>query len=122
MNIYKVFGAIGSVKTAPLHQTVYRRKIPPNLITLGSKQGQQLFKESLLSGNAQAFFPLIQNLVTQSEPFTCGATVMSMLLNALQVDPQVNWKGIWRWYDDWNIKHFKYDTFDTKGINLQEFH
>jgi hypothetical protein len=28
-----------------------------------------------------------------------------MILNSLKVDPGVNWKGIWRWYDDYNIKH-----------------
>jgi hypothetical protein len=30
---------------------------------------------------------------------------MAMILNALKIDPGYNWKGIWRWYDDYNIKH-----------------
>ena len=30
---------------------------------------------------------------------------MAMILNALKVDPKTNWKGIWRWYDDYNIRH-----------------
>lgn len=29
---------------------------------------------------------------------------MAMMLNTLKVDPGINWKGIWRWYDDYNIK------------------
>ena len=46
---------------------------------------------------------------------------MAMMLNALKVDPGVNWKGIWRWYDDANIKHMHHSKL-KEGLTLGEFH
>ena len=43
-----------------------------------------------------------------------------MLLNALQVDPGRNWKGIWRWYDDYNIKEMTEQQL-KEGMTLKEF-
>jgi len=31
------------------------------------------------------------------------------VLNSLKIDPGIKWKGIWRWYDDYNIKGMKKD-------------
>ena len=46
---------------------------------------------------------------------------MAMMLNALKVDPGVNWKGIWRWYDDANIKNMHPSKL-KEGLTLAEFH
>jgi hypothetical protein len=46
---------------------------------------------------------------------------MAMVLNALKIDPRINWKGIWRWYDDYNIKHMKQDQL-SNGLTLEEYH
>ena len=64
----------------------------------------------------------MQQFMTQSAPHTCGTTTMAMVLNALKIDPDTNWKGIWRWYDDWNIKNFDYQSFNDKGMDMLEFH
>lgn len=45
---------------------------------------------------------------------------MAMMLNTLGVDPGVNWKGIWRWYDDYNINHMNPDKI-IEGLTLEEF-
>jgi glutathione gamma-glutamylcysteinyltransferase len=36
----------------------------------------------------------------QSEPAFCGLGSLSMVLNALEIDPKRKWRGVWRWYSD----------------------
>lgn len=45
---------------------------------------------------------------------------MAMILNALKVDPGTNWKGIWRWFDDFNIKSMT-EIHLREGFTLEEF-
>lgn len=54
---------------------------------------QQLFKEALDRGTAEGFFKLISYYQTQSEPAYCGLATLSMVLNALAIDPGRTWKG-----------------------------
>jgi len=44
-----------------------------------------------------------------------------MVLNSLKIDPGIKWKGIWRWYDDYNIKHLDPSLLQL-GMTLQQFH
>lgn len=46
---------------------------------------------------------------------------MAMILNSLNIDPGYNWKGIWRWFDDFNIKHIQPKNIE-EGLTLQEYH
>ncbi|WOL05194.1 glutathione gamma-glutamylcysteinyltransferase 1 [Canna indica] len=48
----------------------------------------------------EGFFKLISHFQTQSEPAYCGLASLSMVLNALAIDPRRKWKGPWRWYDE----------------------
>ena len=41
-----------------------------------------------------------------------------MMLNALNIDPGVNWKGIWRWYADYNIKYMNPSRL-KEGLTLE---
>ncbi len=36
----------------------------------------------------------------QDEPAFCGLTSLSMVLNALSIDPRRTWKGAWRWFHE----------------------
>jgi len=38
--------------------TVYMRKLPPRLIGFSSELGKKLFKEALLDGTLECYFPL----------------------------------------------------------------
>jgi glutathione gamma-glutamylcysteinyltransferase len=76
----------------------HRRILPSSLIQLSSPEGKALFKESLLSESAEAFFPLSEQFLNQSDPAYCGVTTLVMILNAFGIDPNVRWKGGWRWY------------------------
>ena len=48
------------------------------------------------AGDAGAFFPLVANLHTQTEPAWCGFGTLVTVLNALEIDPGRVWKGPWR--------------------------
>jgi glutathione gamma-glutamylcysteinyltransferase len=60
--------------------------------------GRSLFKESLSSQHAESYFPLAEQFLNQSDPAFCGVTSLIMVLNAIGVDPNIRWKGGWRWY------------------------
>ena len=76
----------------------HRRIMPPSLIQLSSPKGRLMFQESLASGMGNSFFPLSEQFLSQSEPAYCGVTTLIMVLNAIGIDPNVRWKGGWRWY------------------------
>lgn len=90
----------GSKRCAPAPQTYYRRELPNNLHAFDSLIGKSLFKKSLLAGHAENFFSLSGNYTTQSEPAYCGLSSLSIVLNAMAIDPGKKWKGVWRWYSD----------------------
>ncbi len=49
-------------------ETFYKRPLPPGLIDFTSEEGRDLLCQSMGSGDAAAFFPLVAHLHTQSEP------------------------------------------------------
>jgi glutathione gamma-glutamylcysteinyltransferase len=68
------------------------------LTQLSSPQGKILFRESLLAHDAEAYFPLSEQFINQSEPAYCAVASLIMVLNAFGIDPNLRWKGGWRWY------------------------
>ena len=48
----------------------------------------------------KVFYKLIFHFQTQSKPAYCGLASLSMVLNALAIDPGRTWKGPWRWFDE----------------------
>ncbi|XP_042516534.1 glutathione gamma-glutamylcysteinyltransferase 1-like [Macadamia integrifolia] len=80
---------------------LYRRLLPsPPAIEFASSEGKQLFVEALQGGHMEGFYKLISYFQTQSEPAYCGLASLSMVLNALAIDPGRKWKGPWRWFDE----------------------
>ncbi|CAA3020481.1 Glutathione gamma-glutamylcysteinyltransferase 1 [Olea europaea subsp. europaea] len=80
---------------------LYRRVLPsPPAIDLASSEGKKLFIEAIHNGTMEVFFKLISYFQTQSEPAYCGLASLSMVLNALAIDPGRKWKGPWRWFDE----------------------
>ena len=62
--------------------------------------GRQIFQEALLDGTMNGFFRLMEQFNTQDEPAFCGLASLSMVLNALAIDPRRPWKGVWRWFSE----------------------
>ncbi|KAK2363853.1 phytochelatin synthase [Trifolium repens] len=79
---------------------LYRRTLPPPSIEFASPEGKQIFTEALQNGTMEGFFKLISYYQTQSDPAFCGLATLSVVLNALAIDPGRKWKGPWRWFDD----------------------
>lgn len=55
---------------------------------------QLIFNEALQKGTMEGFFRLISYFQTQSEPAYCGLASLSVVLNALSIDPGRKWKGM----------------------------
>ncbi|XP_030460846.1 glutathione gamma-glutamylcysteinyltransferase 1-like [Syzygium oleosum] len=80
---------------------LYRRVLPtPPAIDFASDEGKKLFIEAIQAGTMEGFYKLISYFQTQSEPAYCGLASLSMVLNALAIDPGRKWKGPWRWFDE----------------------
>ena len=100
-------------------QTVYKRPLSSQLISFSSQEGRQLFKEAMLDGYMQNYFPLSEQFTTQAEPAYCGPASLTMILNTLSIDPQKTWKGIWRWYDEGLLTCTTKDRM-AQGFTLEE--
>ena len=61
-----------------------------------------MFAQALSDGTMGCFFRLIEQFRTQDEPAFCGLGTLTMVLNALNVDPMRTWKGPWRWFNESN--------------------
>ncbi|KAG8085588.1 hypothetical protein GUJ93_ZPchr0010g7578 [Zizania palustris] len=81
--------------------SLYGRVLPsPPAVEFASPDGRRLFSEALQGGTMQGFFSLVSCFQTQSEPAFCGLATLSVVLNALRIDPGRRWKGPWRWFDE----------------------
>ncbi|KAL4374996.1 hypothetical protein HN51_008836 [Arachis hypogaea] len=79
----------------------YKRVLPsPSAVDFVSSNGKKLFLEAFQNGTMQGFNSLISYFQTQSELTYCGLASLSMVLNALAIDPGRKWKGPWRWFDE----------------------
>jgi hypothetical protein len=102
--------------------TFYKRSLPDSCIAFHSKEGKQLFRTALEEDNLESYFTLSQQFLTQSEPAYCGLGTLCMVLNALEVDPLRQWKGVWRWYDESMLDCCRpLETVQETGITLPEF-
>ncbi|KAI7823828.1 Phytochelatin synthase-domain-containing protein [Gamsiella multidivaricata] len=105
-----------------LKNSFYRRKLPEHLVSFTSPEGKQLFREMLEEGYGEGYFSLVGNFTTQSEPAFCGPSSLAMVLNSLEVDPQRQWKGAWRWYSDELLECCApVDQVKAKGITFNQF-
>ena len=98
--------------------TVYKRPLSDKLISFSSYEGRKLFKEALVDGYMENYFPLSEQFTTQSEPAYCGPASLTMVLNTLSVDPGKTWKGIWRWYDEQVLNCTSRDSMNN-GLTLE---
>ncbi|KAF9133936.1 hypothetical protein BGW39_008569 [Mortierella sp. 14UC] len=125
---YDPTGLSGSAAKKPscdnlnLKNSFYRRKLPEHLVSFTSPKGKQLFREMLSEGYGEGYFSLVGNFTTQSEPAYCGPSSLAMVLNSLEVDPQRQWKGAWRWYSDELLECCApAEQVKAKGITFNQF-
>lgn len=105
-----------------LDSTFYRRDLPAHLDSFTSPRGKILFQEMIAAGTGECFFRLCTSFNTQSDPAFCGVSSLSMVLNALEIDPRRQWRGVWRWYSDEQLDCCtSVDVMKQKGITFNQF-
>ena len=85
-------------------KSVFKRRLPDELVAFSSPQGRRYFGEAIAAGQLEPFFPLAEQFVTQDEPTFCGLGTLTMVMNALRIDPRRRWRDEtgpgWRWWSD----------------------
>jgi glutathione gamma-glutamylcysteinyltransferase len=101
------------------------RILPPNLLAFDSPEGKSRFLHSLQTNNAEAYFPLSQQFLNQMDPAYCGVSTLLLVLNALSIDPNVRWRGGWRWYGDESMLLerccLEEERVRREGITLEQY-
>ena len=101
------------------------RILPPNLLAFDSPEGKSRFLHSLQTNNAEAYFPLSQQFLNQMDPAYCGVSTLILILNALAIDPNVRWRGGWRWYGNESMLLerccIEEERVRREGITLEQF-
>ena len=113
----------------PLPQPKYsvqKRVLPFNLTALSSPQGRQLLLETLSSlDDKSPYWSLTEHFINQSDPAYCGVTTLVMVLNSMSVDPQIRWRGGWRYYGDEDVLLSRCCLSSERirriGITMEEF-
>ena len=99
----------------------YKRKEPLLGINFTSDASKLILQDCINNNTANPFFEFVDNYTTQTDPAFCGSANLSILLNTLKKDPGYKWKGIWRWYDDKNIKCLNVENVIDYGIILTQW-
>ena len=109
-------------------KSLFRRPIPEALIALSSTEGRRRFLDAQLAGSAEPFLPLMEQFVTQNEPTYCGLGSLTMVMNALRIDPRRRWRDEtgpgWRWWSDEMFPTSctgDLDYFRVNGSTMEEF-
>lgn len=59
------------------------------------------------------------------DPAYCGITTLVLVLNALAIDPNVRWRGGWRWYGDEQMLLerccIEKERVEREGVTLEQF-
>jgi glutathione gamma-glutamylcysteinyltransferase len=76
-----------AVTKTPLQGTFHRRALPEPAVSFASKEGKEIFAETLQSGYLNGYFHLAEHYSTQGHPSFCGIGSLTMALNALLIDP-----------------------------------
>ena len=101
--------------------TVYKRTTPKVGIPFDSEKSNKLVLQCLKSKYYSSFYTLLSHFTTQSHPTYCGISSMVMILNALLIDPNRRWNGIWRWFSEDIVWCTDIKTIEKFGMNLEEF-
>ncbi|KAL7581430.1 hypothetical protein ACA910_022012 [Epithemia clementina (nom. ined.)] len=100
----------------------YKRVLPSSCTAFSSKRGKDIFVSALQNHGLKAYYALMEQHTTQSEPAFCGISTLVIVLNAFSVDPKQSWKGPWRWYHE-DILNCCVDLEVVKeqGITFRDF-
>jgi len=105
--------------------SVHKRVLPQDLTAFSSQQGKRYLMEAFAGGTAESYWKLTEHFVNQSDPAFCGVTTLLMCLNAMCIDPNIRWRGGWRFYGSEDVLLnrccFSAERIRRKGIVLEDF-
>jgi glutathione gamma-glutamylcysteinyltransferase len=105
--------------------SVHMRVLPKSLIALSSPDGRRYLQDALQANTAESYWALTEQFVNQSDPAFCGVTTLLMVLNAMCVDPQIRWRGGWRYYGSEDVLLdrccLSNERIRRVGVTLEEF-
>lgn len=112
----------------PLPEPTYsvnKRILPSSLTALSSEQGRDFLLQALTNKTAQSYWSLMEQFMNQSDPAFCGITTLVMVLNAMSVDPNIRWRGGWRFFgsEDVILNNccLSAERIRRAGVTLEEF-
>ena len=118
------YGVLPPPLSEPVY-SVHKRVLPSNLLALSSPQGRKYLIEALQNDSAESYFSLMEQFVNQSDPAFCGVTTLLMILNAMSIDPNVRWRGGWRFYGSEDVLLdrccLSAERIRRVGISMEEF-
>lgn len=121
--------SVPSASTSLPPKSVHRRELPEALTAFSSERGRRYFTEAMALGHMEPYFPLIEQFVTQEEVTFCGLGTLTMVMNALRVDPRRRWRDEtgpgWRWWSDEMFPTSctgSLDRIRVAGVTMEEFH
>ena len=118
------FGHLPPPLPEPVY-SVHKRILPASLTALSSKAGREMLLQSLQHNTAESYWALMEQFVNQSDPAFCGITTLLMVLNAMCVDPNVRWRGGWRFFgsEEVLLDHccLSMERIARVGVTLEEF-
>lgn len=112
----------------PLPEPTYsvnKRILPSTLTALSSPQGREFLIQALANKTAESYWGLMEQFTNQSDPAFCGITTLVMVLNTMGVDPNVRWRGGWRFFGSEDVILNKCclsaERIRRAGVTLEEF-
>jgi hypothetical protein len=105
--------------------SVHKRVLPSSLTALSSPEGRKYLLEAFTANTAESYWALTEQFVNQSEPAFCGVTTLLMVLNAKCIDPQIRWRGGWRFYGSEDVLLdrccLSAERIRRVGVTVEEF-
>lgn len=105
--------------------SVHKRILPTSLTALSSSKGREYLLQCLTQNTAESYWALMEQFVNQSDPAFCGITTLLMVLNAMCIDPNIRWKGGWRFFgsEEVLLDHccLSMERISRVGVTLEEF-
>lgn len=105
--------------------SVHKRILPSSLTGLSSTDGRKYLMEAMTNNTAESYWSLTEQFVNQLDPAFCGVTTLLMVLNAMCIDPQIRWRGGWRFYGSEDVLLgrccLSAERIRRVGLTLDEF-
>jgi len=105
--------------------TVHKRVLPSTLTAFSSTEGKELLMGAFVDGTAESYWNLTEHFVNQSDPAFCGVSTLLMVLNAMCIDPNIRWRGGWRFYGSEDVLLdrccFSAERIRRRGIIMEDF-